>query len=72
MCACKVKKWVIEMRANILDAEILEGALGQEKCTRLSALTAAQNAKSLLSQQKVDLFTAGNVGRNTGAIRHLY
>ena len=37
------------------------------KCTRLSALTAATNAKCLLSQIQADQSTAGNVGQREEA-----
>jgi hypothetical protein len=64
-----VKKWIIEKR-DVLDVVGLEErALGQERCTRQSVLTAAQSAKSPSSQQREDLFTAGTVGRSTKNIR---
>ncbi len=44
---------------------------GQGKCTRPPAPTAARNVKSLSSQQREDLFIAGNVGRNTNQVSRI-
>ncbi|QLJ52516.1 MAG: hypothetical protein Sv326_0341 [Candidatus Fermentimicrarchaeum limneticum] len=55
---------------DIQTAEASEGALtDQERCTRQFVLTAVLNAKSLSSQLREGLYTAGNVGRKENQSR---